>query len=909
MTDKQNTKPQTHDTDIDPIETQEWLDAFASLLHSEGKDRANFILKKLAEQATQASIPLPYSVNTPYKNTIDKSQELPMPGDSAMERKIRSIVRWNAIAMVMRANRKDSSIGGHISTFSSIATLYDVGLNHFFHAETENRLGDLIFWQGHSSPGIYARSFVEGYLTEEHLDSFRHEVSGEKGLSSYPHPWLMPDYWQFPTVSMGLGPIQAIYQAHFMRYLENRQLIQSYTNRKVWAFVGDGETDEPETLGGIALAGREKLDNLIFVINCNLQRLDGPVRGNGKIIQELEGQFRGAGWHVIKLVWGSEWDPLLAKDTKGWLQECMDKTVDGEYQNFKNKGGAYTREHFFGDNPELLKLVEHLSDEQIGSLNRGGHDPVKIYNAYLQAIQHKRQPTVILAKTVKGYGTGAGESDNIAHSIKKLDIESLRYFRDRFDVPVTDEQLEDLPFYRPSDDSAEIKYLLERRKALGGHIPQRRNQITTLPIPSLDLFKNQLKGTDGREISSTMAFVRILASLVKDKDLGKRIVPIVPDEARTFGMEGMFKQLGIYTCEGQKYVPQDADQIVSYHEERRGQILQEGINEAGAISAWIAAGTSAVHHDFAAIPFYIFYSMFGFQRVGDLSWLAGDIQARGFLIGATSGRTTLAGEGLQHLDGHSHVLASTIPNCVSYDPTYAYELAVIIHSGLERMYGRGEAKFFYITTMNENYSHPAIPDDPEVVEDIIKGVYLFKQHHQKSHKNEVYLLSSGAIFREAEAAAEILAADYQVNSTLWSVTSFNELTREGQEIERWNMLHPEAEPRIPFITQQLQKALDKAQKKEQHAVPALAVTDYVRAYANQVRNYVPMPYHVLGTDGFGRSDSRDNLRSFFEVDKHYIVVGALKALADAGRIDKKVVTQAMGRFGIDPEKKGFPLYS
>ena len=895
--------------DIDPQETQEWLDAFRSLLAYEGKERAKFILKKLAEQATQSCIPLPYSVNTPYRNTIDQSQELPMPGDGAIERKIRSIVRWNALAMVMRANQKDSSIGGHISTFSSIATLYDVGMNHFFHAENEKRLGDLIFWQGHSSPGIYARSFVEGYFTEEHLDRFRHEVDGDKGknngLSSYPHPWLMPDYWQFPTVSMGLGPMQAIYQAHFMRYLESRALIPQSAQRKVWAFIGDGETDEPETLGGIALAGREKLDNLIFVVNCNLQRLDGPVRGNGKIIQELEGQFRGAGWNVIKLVWGDGWDQLLAQDVNGLLQECMDKTVDGEYQNYKNKGGAYTRKHFFGQHPELLRMVEHLSDAQIGDLNRGGHDPAKIYNAYLSAMHHADQPTVILAKTVKGYGTGSGESDNVAHSIKKLDITSLKYFRDKFAVPIADEQLEELPYYRPAADSPEIQYLQKQRKQLGGHIPQRRTKIEALLVPDMQLFANQLKGTGDREVSSTMAFVRILASLVKDQHIGKRIVPIVPDEARTFGMEGMFKQLGIYTSEGQKYVPQDADQIISYHEDKRGQILQEGINEAGAISAWIAAGTSAVHHNFATIPFYIFYSMFGFQRVGDLSWLAGDIQARGFLIGATSGRTTLAGEGLQHLDGHSHVLAATIPNCVSYDPTYAYELAVIIRHGLEVMYGRGEARFFYITTMNENYRHPAMPDHPAITQDIVQGIYLLREQGKKSARHQVYLMGSGAILREVEAAAQILAEDYQVRSTIWSATSFNELARDGRETERWNMLHPESEPQVPFVTRKLQQALGKTKSGQ---VPAIAATDYIRAYADQIRHYVPLPYYVLGTDGFGRSDSRKNLRRFFEVDRYYIAVAALKALADLNKIDKGVVTEAMQRFAI-PADKSFPLYS
>jgi pyruvate dehydrogenase E1 component len=882
--------------DEDPLETQEWLDALASVYREEGAERAHYLLQRLLTLGSRLRTQHPFSITTPYRNTIPTADESPLSGNVFMDRRVRSLVRWNALAMVMRANLREGDLGGHIATFSSSATLYDIGFDYFFRAPTPQQQGDLIYFQGHSSPGIYARAFLEGRLSEEQLDNFRREVDG-KGLSSYPHPWLMPEFWQFPTVSMGLGPIQAIYQAHFMKYLSYRGLVDA-GDRKVWAFLGDGEMDEPESLGAISLAGREKLDNLIFVINCNLQRLDGPVRGNGKIIQELEGVFRGAGWNVIKVVWGRHWDPLLEKDTDGLLQQRMDEVVDGEYQNYKSKGGAYTREHFFGKSPELLKLVEHLSDEDIYRLNRGGHDPYKMYAAYHEAVRYKGRPTVILAKTIKGYGLGAGaEGENITHSVKKLSVENLKAFRDRFDVPITDEELPKLPFYRPADDSPEMVYLRQRREALGGSIPQRRTTSESLHIPSLNDFKTITQGSGDRDISTTMAFVRILSSiLVKDKNIGERIVPIVPDEARTFGMEGMFRQLGIYSSEGQLYKPNDAETVMFYREDKKGQILEEGINEAGAFSAWIAAGTSYSCNNFPMIPFYIFYSMFGFQRIGDLAWAAGDSQARGFLIGATSGRTTLNGEGLQHQDGHSHVLASTIPNCVTYDPTFAYELAVIIQNGLYRMYQQQEYVFYYITTLNENYAHPPMPEGVE--EGIIKGMYLY-QSASGPQPLRVQLLGAGAILREVLVAADILKTEFNIASDVWSVTSFNELRRNGLEVSRWNMLHPEQPATKSYVEQCL----------ENRQGPVVASTDYIKTYADQIRAFIPnnKTYVVLGTDGFGRSDTREKLRHFFEVDRYYVVVAALYALAQQGEMAHASVAEAIKRFNINPHKIN-PLY-
>ncbi len=875
--------------DIDALETQEWLEALESVIRHGGSERAAQILIKLANAATQSGVRLPSAITTPYCNSIPVSAEKQYPGDLQMERRIRSITRWNALAMVMRANDNDDALGGHIATFASAALLYDIGFNHFFRGNEGEQAGDLIFFQGHSSPGMYARSFLEGRFTEEQLDNFRREVDGN-GLSSYPHPWLMPDYWQFPTVSMGLGPLQAIYQAHVMRYMNARDL-STCGDRKIWAFLGDGECDEPETLGAISLAGREKLDNLIFVINCNLQRLDGPVRGNGKIVQELEGVFRGAGWNVIKVLWGRHWDALLEKDTTGLLQKRMDEVVDGEMQNYKANGGAYTREHFFGKYPELLELVKDMTDDEIMALNRGGHDPYKVYAAYEQAFNHKGQPTVILAQTVKGYATGKlGEAVNDTHSLKKLDMESLKKFRDRFGIPVSDEDLKSVPYYRPAPDSPEMQYMQKRREAMNGSVPARVADFESLQIPPLETFKNLLKSTGDREISTTMAFVRFLSTLVKDKNVGKRVVPIVPDEARTFGMEGMFRQLGIYSSEGQKYTPHDADQIMFYKEDAKGQVLEEGITEAGAMSAWLACATAYSTCSVPMIPFFIYYSMFGFQRIGDLAWLAGDIQARGFMIGGTAGRTTLNGEGLQHQDGHSLILANTIPSCVTYDPTYAYEMAVIVHDGMKRMYQDKENCFYYITAMNENYQHPEMPEGVE--EGILKGIYKLKASAKKTAKKKVQLLGSGTILREVEAAAEILRNDYGIESDIWSVTSANELTRDGLKTDRWNRLHPDQKPRKAYITQQLEKSDG----------PFIISTDYMKAYSEQLRAYIPGAYHVLGTDGFGRSDSREKLRHFFEVDRYFVTIAALKALADEGKVDVKDVTAAMKKYGIDPEK-------
>ncbi len=874
--------------DLDTEETKEWVDALEAVIKNAGMARAHYILKQLSDHATRTGAQLPYALTTPFRNTIPVQDEDVMPGDVFMERRIRSIVRWNALVMVMRANMNDDELGGHISTFQSVATLFDVGFNHFWRATNDEQLGDLLYIQGHSSPGIYARSFLEGRLDEEQLDNFRREVDGN-GLSSYPHPWLMPDYWQFPTVSMGLGPIQAIYQAHIMRYLSARDLV-ARDDRKVWAFLGDGEIDEPESLGAISLAGREQLENLVFVVNCNLQRLDGPVRGNGKIIQELEGVFRGAGWNVIKVVWGGLWDPLFARDKKGLLQKRMDECVDGEYQNYKANGGAYTREHFFGAYPELEEMVAHLSDEQIYRLNRGGHDPDKVYAAYAEAMRTEGQPTVILAHTVKGYGTGnKGEAQMGTHSLKKLDKETLKAFRDKYVIPLSDEELESVPYYRPPADRPEMEYMHQRRQALGGYMPSRVNDFEALEVPALDSFASQLEGTGDREISTTMAFVRMLSNLTKDKQIGKRVVPIVPDEARTFGMEGLFRQLGIYSSSGQLYEPVDAGQVMYYKEDKQGQMLEEGINEAGAMSAWIALATAYSNYRCPMIPFYIYYSMFGHQRIGDLCWAAGDMRARGFLLGATSGRTTLNGEGLQHQDGHSHILANTVPNCISYDATFAYEVAVIVQDGMRRMYQDKEAVYYYLTLLNENYQHPAMPAN--AADGIIKGMYLYRAAAGEA-KHKVQLLGSGSILREVIAAAELLANEFDVQADIWAVTSYNELARDGQAVERWNMLHPDEQPRSAYVSECLQN----------QSGPVIAASDYMKNYADQIRCWVPATYRVLGTDGFGRSDSRQKLRYFFEVDRHFIALAALKSLQDEGLIESAQVTNAMQRFGIDPEK-------
>ena len=880
--------------DIDPQETQEWLDSIASVIREQGMDRAQFLLKCLTNKATESGQTLPVdSLTTPYRNTIPVNAEPQMPGDLHMERAIRGIVRWNALAMVMRAGKLGHDLGGHISTFSSSATLYDVGFNYFFRGPKENFLGDLVYFQGHASPGMYSRSYLEGRLTEEQLDKFRQEVDGG-GLSSYPHPWLMPDYWQFPTVSMGLGPLQAIYMAHVLKYLDNRELVP-LGDRQIWAYLGDGECDEPESLGAISLAAREGLGNLNFVINCNLQRLDGPVRGNGKIIQELESIFRGAGWNVIKVVWGRHWDTLLGNDKSGLLQTRMDEVVDGEWQTYQARGGAYFREHFFGKNPELLKLVEHMSDNDLEELNRGGHDPFKVYAAYKQAVDCTDKPTVILAKTIKGYAFSSAEGANSTHSTKKLALDELKAFRDRFGIPISDDKIEEVPYYRPPADSAEMVYLAKVRERMGGMLPQRRAKTEPLKIPALTAFEAQTKGSGEREISTTMAFVRLISNLVKDKEIGHRIVPIVPDEARTFGMEGMFRQIGIYSAKGQLYDPADSGQVMYYREDKKGQLLEEGINEAGAMSSWISAATSYSVNNYPLIPFYIYYSMFGFQRVGDLCWAAGDLRARGFLMGATAGRTTLNGEGLQHEDGHSHLMAATVPNCISYDPTYSYELAVIIQEGMRRMYQNDESVWYYITVMNENYTHP---DMPEGVQDgILKGMYLLedgdaKENKVSKSKLRVRLLGSGTILREVREAATILRKDFGVSVDVFSATSMNELAREGLAVDRWNMLHPEAEPKKAYVTQLLSK----------QEGPVIACTDYMKVYSDQIRAFIPAPYKVLGTDGFGRSDSREKLRDFFEVNRYYVVVAALNELAKQGQIKASVVSGAIKTFGLNPEK-------
>ena len=884
--------------DNDPQETQEWLDALNSVIDAEGIERAHYLIEQLNNSAIRTGKFVPItSVTTPYCNTISPQNEERMPGDMFMERQIRGIIRWNAMAMVMRANMRDPSIGGHISTFASSATLYDVGFNYFFRGPSDDHEGDIIYYQGHSAPGIYSRSFIEGRFSEEQLDSFRQEVGGD-GLSSYPHPWLMPDYWQFPTVSMGLGPIQAIYQAHIMKYLHNRDLMNN-EDRKVWAFLGDGEMDEPESLGAIAKAGREGLDNLIFVINCNLQRLDGPVRGNGKIIQELEGIFRGAGWNVLKVVWGRHWDPLFAADEDGLLQARMDEVVDGEYQNYASRGGAYTREHFFGKSPELLKMVEHLSDDDIMALNRGGHDPYKVYAAYAQAVTPNGKPTVILAKTVKGYAFGgAAEAQNATHSVKKLDIDSLKKFRDRFGIPIDDEELKEVPYYRPEEDSLEIRYMRKMRESLGASVPQRRSDTQALTVPKLEAFEAQTKSSGEREQSTTMAFVRMLNTLCKDKEIGERVVPIVPDEARTFGMEGMFRQLGIYSSVGQLYDPADSNQVMFYREDQKGQMLEEGITEAGSFSAWLAASTSYSVNNYPLVPFYIYYSMFGFQRVGDLCWAAGDSQARGFLIGATAGRTTLNGEGLQHQDGHSHILASTIPNCVTYDPTYSYELAVIIQDGMRRMYEEKESVFYYITTMNENYQQPALPRGSE--EGIIKGMYMLEDGDHKEYKvtknlakdDRIRLLGSGTILREVREAAQILREEFSVAVDVWSVTSYNELRREALAISRENMMNPTKKQKVPYVTQVLGK----------RSGPIISTTDYMKVYSDQIREFAPDSFRSLGTDGFGRSDSRENLRHFFEVDAKFVVLAALTELKQRELVTAKDIVDYMKKNGISQDK-------
>ena len=872
--------------DPNPSETREWLDSLEYVLEHDGVERANFLLGRLSARLTKTGARLPFTITTPYRNTIPANQEAFMPGDLFMERRIRSLVRWNALAMVVRANRREGDVGGHISTFASAATLYDVGFNYFFRGPTGDAAGDLIYFQGHSAPGIYARSFVEGRLDERDLDAFRREVQG--GLSSYPHPWLMPDYWQFPTVSMGLGPIQAIYQAHIMKYLDRRGLIPM-GERKVWAFLGDGECDEPESLGALGLAGREKLDNLIFVVNCNLQRLDGPVRGNGKIIDELEGAFRGAGWNVVKVVWGRLWDQLLANDEHGLLQQRMDEVVDGEYQNYKAKGGGYTRQHFFGKHPALAKLVAQLSDDDIMRLNRGGHDPFKVYAAYHAATHHQGEPTVILAKTVKGYGMGdAGEAENTTHQVKKLDLEGLKHFRDRFDVPLSDDALRDVPYYRPPSNAPEALYMKRQRAGLGGPIPKRVESHAEVAVPPLETFAAQLQGSGERAISTTMAFVRILSTLARQKPIGARVVPIIPDEARTFGMEGMFRQLGIYSSEGQLYEPEDHGEIASYRESQDGQVLEEGINEAGAFAAWLAAATSYSTHRYTLIPFYIFYSMFGFQRVGDLAWAAGDMQARGFLIGATAGRTTLNGEGLQHQDGHSHLLASAIPNCVAYDPCYAYELAVILHEGLARMFERRERVFYYVTVMNENYPQPPMPAD--AADGILKGMYKLETVGGDTAK-KVRLLGSGTILREVRKAAKRLWEDHGVASDVFSVTSFTELAREGADVARWNLLHADQAPRRSHAGECL--AGDG---------PVVAATDYVRAYAESIRGCFDASYRVLGTDGFGRSDTREALRDFFEVDERFVTLAALRELQDAQQVPAAEVVAAMRALGVAADK-------
>ena len=873
--------------DNDIQETQEWIESLNSVIETEGSERAHFLIEMMIDQARRSGSNLPYNATTAYVNTIPSHLQQRHPGDPDMERRIRALIRWNAVMTVLRANTKSPGVGGHIASFQSAATLYDVGFNHFFRAENKNFGGDLVYFQGHSSPGIYARAYLEGRINEDQLNNFRMESNGN-GLSSYPHPWLMPEFWQFPTVSMGLGPIMGIYQARYLKYLHDRGIADT-SDRKVWVFCGDGEMDEPESLGAISLASRENLDNLIFVVNCNLQRLDGPVRGNGKIIQELESDFRGSGWNVIKVVWGSYWDPLFAMDKDGFLKKRMEECVDGEYQNFKAKGGAYTREHFFGKYPELKEMVSAMSDSEIWRLNRGGHDPHKVYAAYAAATSHKGQPSVVLAKTVKGYGMGdAGEGQNITHQQKSMDVEALKVFRSRFDLPVTDKEVENLSFYKPPVDSPEIQYMKERRRSLGGSLPLRKVKGNSLKVPNLSSFSNVLTTTGEREISTTMAFVRILSTLVRDDEIGKYVIPIVPDEARTFGMEGMFRQLGIYSSIGQLYEPQDSDQVMFYKEQKDGQILEEGINEAGSFSSWIAAATSYSNSGIQTIPFYIFYSMFGFQRIGDLAWAAGDSRARGFLLGATAGRTTLNGEGLQHEDGHSHLISATIPNCISYDPCFAYELAVIIQNGLERMIQNQEDIYYYITLMNENYQHPDMPKNIE--KNIIQGIYKFSESKLKAPK--VQLMGSGAILREVIEAAKLLESEWKISADVYSVTSFTELRREALDNERWNMLNPDKKQKTSLIQEII---------SDQES-PIIASTDYMKSYAEQISNFLPNKFISLGTDGFGRSDSREALRNFFEVDRYFIVIASIKALIDNKKINKDLLAKAIKKYKISGNK-------
>ncbi len=878
--------------DPDTVETREWLESLNYVLNHRGPDRVRELLQQLQDYAYGAGVSLPFSANTPYMNTIPVHEQARFPGNREIERRIKSIIRWNAMAMVVRANRENPGIGGHISTYASAATLYEVGFNHFFRGRTATHPGDIIFFQGHASPGIYARAYLEGRLSEEQLRNFRRELQPGGGLSSYPHPWLMPNFWQFPTVSMGLGPIMAIYQARFQRYLEDRGLIPR-TDAKVWAFLGDGETDEPEALGAIGLAAREKLDNLIFVINCNLQRLDGPVRGNGQIIQELERIFRGAGWNVIKVVWGSDWDPLLAKDHEGLLAKRMEGLVDGQAQRYIVESGAYIRQNFFGVDRRLLKMVEHLTDEQIRKLRLGGHDPEKVYAAYKAAVEHTGSPTVILARTIKGYGLGeAGEGKNITHQQKKLNEEELREFRSRFGIPISDEDLHETPFYRPPDDSPEMEYLRERRVALGGHVPMRIYSIPPLKTPAEDLFSEFYAGTDGREVSTTMVFVRLLSRLLRDKELGRLIVPIVPDEARTFGMEALFRQSGIYAHTGQLYEPVDHDSLLYYKEAKDGQILEEGITEAGAMSSFIAAGTAYATHQINTLPFFIYYSMFGFQRIGDLIWAGADMRTHGFLIGATAGRTTLAGEGLQHQDGHSHVLASTVPNLRAYDPAFAYELAVIIRHGIQEMYEEQKDVFYYITVGNENYPMPPMPDGDDIKEGIIRGMYRFRASTLKKPRFRAQLFGSGAIMNEVLRAQELLEEKYGIAADVWSVTSYHQLRRDGLDVERWNLLHPTEPPRLPYVTQCLADA------------PGVfvAASDYMKVLPDSIARWSPKPILSLGTDGFGRSDTRQALRDFFEVDYRYVALGVLASLAREGSLEPDAVHAAMEELEIDPEK-------
>jgi len=887
--------------DVDAQETREWIDALSAVIEAEGRERGHFLLEQLLEQARQSGIDMPFSATTGYVNTIEPEDEERCPGNLEMEERLRAYMRWNAMAMVVKANRlhpaDGGDLGGHISSFASLATMFGAGFNHFWHAEDESHGGDCLYIQGHSSPGIYARAYLEGRLTEEQLLNFRQEVDG-KGLSSYPHPKLMPGFWQFPTVSMGLGPLMAIYQARFLKYLHARGIANT-ENRKVWVFCVDGEMDEVESLGAIGVAAREKLDNLIFIVNCNLQRLDGPVRGNGKIIQELEGEFRGAGWNVIKLIWGSYWDPLLARDKDGVLRKIMMDTLDGDYQAMKANDGAFVRKNFFGRHPKALEMVAKMSDEDIWRLQRGGHDPQKVYAAYHRAVNTKGQPTVLLIKTVKGFGMGkAGEAKNIAHQAKKLSDEDIRDFRDRFNIPIPDEKLADIPFYKPEEHTPEMQYLHERRKALGGYLPKRRTKADEkLSVPPLDAFKAVLDPTaEGREISTTQAYVRFLSTLLRDKEVGPRAVPILVDEARTFGMEGLFRQIGIYSIEGQLYTPQDRDQVSYYKEDKAGQILQEGINEAGGMASWIAAATSYSTSNRIMVPFYIYYSMFGLQRVGDLCWAAGDMQARGFLLGGTSGRTTLNGEGLQHEDGHSHIMAGTIPNCVSYDPTFAHEVGVIMHHGLKRMVEKQDNVFYYITLLNENYAMPGLEAGTE--EQIVKGMYLLKAGPKLTPR--VQLLGSGTILRESLAAQVMLEKEWGISANVWSCPSFNELTRDGQDCERYNLLHPTGKPRVSFVTSQLDK----------HNGPVVASTDYMKAYAEQIRPFIPKgrAYKVLGTDGFGRSDFRSKLREHFEINRHYIVVAALKALSEDGTVPVAKVAEAIEKYRINIDKVN-PLYA